>query len=61
MKKVYLLVFPLIVFSCTDIDEKDRLPEWDEVVLNLDIPEEVLPKVLPIHVPDSVLDSTFSK
>jgi len=59
MKKVYLLALPLIVFSCTEIAEEDRLPEWDEVVMDLDIPEESAPATTVKM--DSISDTTLVK
>jgi len=61
MKKVYLLALPLIAFSCTEIAEEDRLPEWDEVVMDLDIPEELTPSPATTVKMDSISDTTLIK
>ena len=40
MKRFYLLVLPILICSCMEVDENDRLPDWDEVVIDMEIPEE---------------------
>ena len=40
MKILFYLLIPIFLFSCTEVDENDYLPEWDEVVRDLEIPEK---------------------